>query len=163
MEQALAARSIPASVIRAAYYMSNWDMAVDTARNDGVIQSMIPADFALPMVAPRDIAQVAAGLMTAPAQQTGLYYVEGPQLYSPSDVAAAFAAALNRPVEAAVTPREQWIQAFRALGFSEQAAESYARMTAVTVDRQYSPPDAPVRGSTSLQSYIAALVRDTAG
>jgi uncharacterized protein YbjT (DUF2867 family) len=162
MEQALAARSIPASIIRAAYYMSNWDMAVETARNDGVIQTMIPADFALPMVAPRDIAEVAARLMTEAVEQTGLYHVEGPELYSPSDVAAAFAAALNRPVEAVVTPREQWMQAFRAFGFSEQAARSYAGMTAVTVDRPYSPPDAPVRGTTSLQSYITALVRNSA-
>jgi uncharacterized protein YbjT (DUF2867 family) len=162
MEQALAAQSIPASIIRGAYYMSNWDAALETARTDGVVQTMFPADFELPMVAPYDIAQVAAGLMIEPVDRTGLYYVEGPERYTPSDVAAAFAASLNRPVELAVTPRDQWTQAFKALGFSEKAADSYAGMTAMTLDRRHPLPDAPVRGSTSLQSYVDALVRDDA-
>ncbi|TGR60102.1 NmrA family transcriptional regulator, partial [bacterium M00.F.Ca.ET.194.01.1.1] len=31
-EQKLKAQTIPASIIRAAYYMSNWDQALETAR-----------------------------------------------------------------------------------------------------------------------------------
>lgn len=162
MEQALAAQSIPASIIRAAYYMSNWDASLETARKEGVVHTMFPADFNLPMVAPHDIGQLAARLMTEPVERTGLYYVEGPALYSPFDVAAAFAAALQKPVEAVVTPREQWTRAFKALGFSETAADSYAGMTAITLDRRYSLPDSPGRGTTSLQNYVNELVRENA-
>lgn len=159
MEQALAAQPIPASIIRAAYYMSNWDASLETARQEGVVHTLYPADFELPMVAPRDIGQVAARLMTEPAS-TRLHYVEGPEAYASADVAAAFAAALRRPVEAVVTPQDQWTQAFKAMGFSDRAAESYAGMTAITLKRGYSPPDAPERGDTSLEHYVRGLVRN---
>jgi hypothetical protein len=64
-----------------------------------------------------------------------LFYVEGPEAYSPTDVAAAFAEALKRPVEVDVAPREHWLQTFESMGFSPSAARSYANMTAVTVER----------------------------
>lgn len=159
MEQALKAQTIPASMIRAAYYMSNWDGSLETAKKEGAVHTFYPADFKLPMVAPHDIGQVAARLMTEPVESTDLHYVEGPELYSSSDVAAAFAAALQKPVEVVVTPREQWTQAFKTMGFSEEAADSYADMTAITLDKKYSPPDAPVQGGTSLQNYVEQLVR----
>ncbi|MGL5805090.1 MAG: NAD(P)H-binding protein, partial [Xenococcaceae cyanobacterium] len=64
MEQQLASLSIPFSIIRAAYYMSNWDFSLQTAKQDGAIETFFPSDFVLPMVAPRDIGQMAARLMT---------------------------------------------------------------------------------------------------
>jgi hypothetical protein len=73
-------------------------------------------------------------------------------------VAAAFAEALRKPVRVEVAPRETWRQVFEGLGFSAAAAESYARMTAVTVDEKYQVPGAPVRGKTSLSDYVGQLV-----
>jgi uncharacterized protein YbjT (DUF2867 family) len=159
MEQALNAQPIPTSIIRGAYYMSNWDASLQTALTQGVVQSFYPDDFKLPMVAPHDIGQVAARLMTEAVEHTGMHHVEGPQMYSASDVAEAFAAALHRPVQTVVTPRGQWVQAFKALGFSEKAAQSYASMTALTLDRRYTSPSAPIRGETSLQAYVTRLAR----
>jgi len=163
MEQQLASQAIPYSVIRAAYYMSNWDAVLATARKDGEIHSFYPTDFTLPMVAPYDIAKVAAHLMTAPVEQTGTYHAEGPETYTPADVAAAFGAALSRPVRVVVTPREKWESAFKALGFSDPAADSYARMTALTLDNKYPPPADPFRGEITLTDYVGDLVRASAG
>lgn len=159
MERALAAQPIPASIIRAAYYMSNWDAALATAKSAGVVQTMYPADFLLPMVAPRDLGRVACRLLTEPAESTGLHHVEGPRKYSADNVAAAFSTVLQQPVRVVVIPREQWVEAFEALGFSNAAAQSYARMTAVTLDEDYQLPDMPVRGEITLQEYVAGLVR----
>ncbi len=156
MEKALQAQPVPFSVIRAAYYMSNWDAALKTAREEGVIDSMYPEDFKLPMVAPQDLGEFAARLMTEPAGKTGLFYVEGPEQYGPGDVAAAFSEALNKPVSVRVAPREKWEEAFKAMGFSPAAAKSYAAMTAITRDRLYTA-DTPVRGKTSLRAYVQAL------
>ena len=64
------------------------------------------ADYVLPMVAPADLGQAAARLLCAPPANMDIHYVEGPARYSSADVARAFAAALGRPVEVAVTPRE---------------------------------------------------------
>ncbi len=158
LEQALHDQPIPVTMLRAAYYMSNWDASLATARDEGVVHTLFPADFSLPMVAPHDIGQVAARLLMEPAARTGLHNVEGPDRYTPDDVAAAFAAALGRPVKAVATQRAAWEAAFRAQGFSAPAAASYTRMTAVTVDADYPLPDAPIRGATSLQDYVTGLI-----
>lgn len=162
-EQALARQPIPTSVIRAAYYMSNWDTALTTARDEGVLHSLFPGDFVLPMVAPADLGRVAADLLTGPGGGSRIHHVEGPARYTGRDVAAAFATALDRPVRIEVTPREGWNDAYAALGFSAAAAASYARMTAVTLEDGPAAPDDPIRGNVTLDHYIAALVAGDRG
>jgi len=162
-EQGLRAQSVPATVIRAAYYMSNWDMALSDVQAHGRLDSMFPADFRLAMVAPRDLGATAARLLTGPIPASmAVYEVEGRAAHTPRDVAGAFAQALGRPVEVAVTPRERWIDTYRAIGFSAAAADAYARMTARTIDGDYTPIGTPVHGPTTLQAYIDALVRRAA-
>ena len=73
-EVQLKAGAIPAAIDRGAYYFSNWDTSIDSARSDGVVQSMLPADLQLPMVAPSDLGLIAARRMprrsTTPASST---------------------------------------------------------------------------------------------
>lgn len=160
MEQELAASGIPHSIIRGAYYMSNWDASLETARKEGIVHTLYPVDFVLPMVAPADLAKVAARLMLEPVEQTGLHYVEGPAQYSTTDVAAAFATALRRPVKAVETPQDQWVPTLENAGFSRKAAVSMAAMTELT-KKGPQRPDSPERGSTTLQQYIHRLVQPT--
>jgi hypothetical protein len=61
-----------------------------------------------------------------------------------------------------VTPRDQWQDAFKALGFSEAAARSYARMIAASVDSNFDMSENPIRGPTTLESYIEQLVEKRA-
>ncbi|GAB3552186.1 NAD(P)H-binding protein [Spirosoma fluminis] len=159
LEQGLRNTGIPTSILRAAYYMSNWDMALATARQAGQVPTLFPPAFKLPMVAPRDVGTVGAALLREPLQETGLHYVEGPQRYSAADVAAAFANVLGQDVEAVETPRDVWVTTLQQLGFSQQAAESMATMTGITLDQTYELPEAPIRGTITLQAYIAALVK----
>jgi uncharacterized protein YbjT (DUF2867 family) len=159
LEQALRAQPIPVSIVRGAYYMSNWDFSLETAKSAGVLPTLLPADLELPMVAPSDLGQVAARLLTEPVERTGLHHVEGPERTSPAAVAAAFAEALGRPVEVAPVPRADWKRTFEGMGFSAPAAESYARMTALSVDGQLELPDEPERGQVSIRQYVAGLVR----
>lgn len=161
LEQGVKAQAIPAAIIRAAYYFSNWDGALETARADGVVHTMYPIDFELPMVAPQDLGEQAARLLAD--DRTGTHYVEGPARYSSADVADAFAAALGTPVKAIATPRDQWVEGYKALGFSDRAAESYARMTGITLDGDYEQPDLPIRGKVTLHDYIRRLVDASPG
>jgi hypothetical protein len=73
-------------------------------------------------------------------------------------VARAFSQALGRPVDVAVTPQAQWVPAFKALGFSDAAAKSYAEMTRITLEDKYEP-EKPEPGAVSLGEYITALVK----
>lgn len=158
-EQAVSAVGVRTSVVRAAYYMSNWDSALETARDEGVVHTFFPPDFALPMVAPADLGRVAARLLVEEVDHAGVRYVEGPVPYSAADVARAFAAALSRDVRPVETPRSEWADTLQAFGFSPAAAASYARMTAITLDGAYERPGVPERGPMTLSEYVAALVR----
>jgi uncharacterized protein YbjT (DUF2867 family) len=162
LEQALASQPIPFGIVRAAYYFSNWDSALATARDEGVLHTMFPPDFELPMVAPDDLGRFGAHLLASPIGRIGTHHVEGPERYSSNDVAAAFSAALGKPVRVATAPRERWLQAYREMGFSEAAADSYARMTAATLDNPFMAEE-PVRGFISLPEYIENLVRKASG
>lgn len=158
-EQQLNALPVPAAINRGAYYMSNWLGMLDTVRERGVLPSFFPADFALPMVAPEDLGEAAARRLLEPASETGLRFVEGPDRYTPRDVADAFSIALGRAVEVETVPRERWEQTFAQFGFSESAARSYACMTGTVLDDEAAAPDAPQRGKTTLQEYIRSSVK----
>ncbi|HEY9799235.1 MAG TPA: NmrA family NAD(P)-binding protein [Leptolyngbyaceae cyanobacterium] len=157
MEQQLAAQSVPFSIIRAAYYMSNWDFSIQSAKQDGIIYTFFPTDFVLPMVAPRDIGQLAARLMTQPIENTGLHNIEGPEIYSSLNVAQAFAKVLLKPVKVVEIPRDQWIKTMRNMGFSNSAAVSFSNMTTLALKAEMPPRNIVTRGVVSLESYIAEL------
>ena len=159
-ERELVEQPIPATIVRAAYYMSNWDHAIETAKESGVVPSLYPADFALPMVAPHDIGLVACRLMTESVEHAAMHAVEGPQTYSANDVAAAIGKALGKNVVPAVVPRDGWMNALRKQGFSEKAAESMAAMTAITLDGKWEKPAQPERGATTLDAYIAGRIEE---
>jgi uncharacterized protein YbjT (DUF2867 family) len=132
-------------------------MALETAREAGLVESFLPTNFKLPMVAPGDLGRSAAHFLSEPVEKTGLHFVEGPELYSPADVARAFADALGKPASVAEIPKAKWIEKYRSFGFSEAAAQSYARMTEKTISELEMAAD-PVRGKTALRQYVKALV-----
>jgi uncharacterized protein YbjT (DUF2867 family) len=157
-EEKMRAQAIPVAVNRGAYYMSNWANMLDTVRHRGKLPSFFPADAAIPMVAPSDLGEAAARRLMEPAEQTDIRYIEGPRRYTPRDVADAFAHALDRPVDVEVIPRHAWEQTFRQLGFSAEAARSYACMTGTVLDEQDRWPDTPVRGPTTLEDFIHGVL-----
>ncbi len=132
--------------------------SLKTAREAGVIHTLFPVDFVIPMVAPLDLGLAVARLMMEPVEKTGLHHVEGPRRYTLDQVAAAFADVLGKPVDAIETPRGRWISAFKAQGFSDAAADSYAGMTAAALDFEAPPLSAVERGKTALEDYVAHLV-----
>ncbi len=158
MEQGLKDLNIPVSIIRGAYYMSNWDVQLENARKTGLVRSLYPVGFKLPMAAPHDIGEFAARLMMEPATTMGLHFVEGPEPYSSAEVAEAFSEVLQKRVEAVETPSSQWIPTLVKMGFSAKAAESMANMTRFTMEQNYEMADKPHRGRTSLRKYIRNLV-----
>jgi uncharacterized protein YbjT (DUF2867 family) len=160
MEQSLARLDNMVVIIRGAYYMSNWDMAMETAKTEGRIYSLFPPDFSLPMVAPADIAQLAATLLIQDDKGSNPNYITGPQDYSPHDVAAAFADALRTPVQAVQVKPDEWLSFLMKLGFSKESANSMANMTKVTLAQDFERPESPSFGKTTLHQYITALVED---
>ncbi len=158
-EEKLRALGIPLAVNRAAYYMSNWSDMLDTVRDRRKLSSFFAQDLAIPMVAPADLGEAAARRLMEPAERSGVQYIEGPDRYTPRDVADAFADALGTDIDVEIIPRTGWEAAFRQLGFSAPAARTYACMTGTVVDDAGKWPSDPVRGETTLRAYIHAAVR----
>lgn len=156
-EEGLRKMDIPADIIRAAYYMSNWEMSLETAKNEGIVHIFYPPNFKLPMVSPKDIGQIAARLLAEDSDGVKINYVEGPKEYSSADVAEAFGKALGKTVEAVQTPREKWFETLKQTGFSDIAARSMVKMTEVTLEGP-EKAELPMRGATTLDEYIAELV-----
>lgn len=158
LEEGLRRQAIPAAINRGAYYMSNWAGLADQVRQTHTLPTMIPQDMKIPMVAPGDLGLAAAERLLSPLDDTGIRTIEGPASYSPADVVAAFSRALHQEIGLAVTEPGKFKEAFLALGFSDAAAASYARMTALSIELGFEPKDDTWRGATSLDAYIGSVV-----
>jgi uncharacterized protein YbjT (DUF2867 family) len=106
------------------------------------------------MVAPNDIAELAAELLTRDSWRPGPTYIEGPKHYSPADVAAELTSLLGRPVRLEVIDEASWENFLSGVGFSSAAARSMAAMTRVTLHQGPEAPTAPVHGRTTLRRYL---------
>jgi uncharacterized protein YbjT (DUF2867 family) len=117
LEKALADLPMPVTYLRAAWFMENAALDVADAKTTGAISSYLtPLDKMFPMIATDDVGRVAAELLLETWQGHRVVELEGPTRKSPNDLAAAFAAALGRPVAAHIVPRDSWDAIFRAQG-----------------------------------------------
>lgn len=158
MENGLKELGIPHAVIRAAYYMSNWDMSLETVEKERKLYSLFPPHLTFPMVAPKDIGKIAAEFLMDPQLDTSLQYVEGPSVYSPSDVAIAFSKALEKDIEPVEVPPSRWMEFMMKAGYSEKAALSMVGMTRTITGGDAEMPVSPRRGTTTIDEYVAGMV-----
>ena len=144
----------PLCIVRAAYYMSNWLPSLPLAKQTGSFPSLLPSTLKVPMVAPRDVGQLAAKLLSTPINETGIYNIEGPEYYTALEVADSFSRHLSRIISVDAVPSSDWHDYYRAHGFSEEAAHSYANMTGIFVEQRYELPRNAVKGETTLSAYF---------
>lgn len=156
-EQGLLRAGIPVAINRHAYAMTNWDGLVGAVLKDGVLPSSLPTDLRLPMVDPADLGVAAAERLRSDLDDVGVQYVEGPERYTPGDVAAVLSDLFGRPVRVRVTPLADLERMFAEAGFSDVAAASYAAMTRRTVVGLELPEDVR-QGSTTLREHFTALL-----
>jgi uncharacterized protein YbjT (DUF2867 family) len=109
MEDALREIDLPVTFLRPAWFMENaaWDVA--SARDEGVFRSFLqPLDKPIPMVATRDIGNLAADLIRQEWNRSRIVQLEGPSRVSPNNLASAFALALGRDIRTEAIPRDSW-------------------------------------------------------
>jgi uncharacterized protein YbjT (DUF2867 family) len=149
------------SIIRPAYYMSNWAMSLPTVKETNKLMSFYPADLKIPMVAPSDIGDLAAILMTV-KNTPKLNSIEGPEMYSANDVAQAFSDSLGEKIEVNVIPRNHWKETYRSMGFSEETAQSYSNMTEISLNYFKSSIESTdhLKGKITIQEYINNLMEN---
>lgn len=161
MEQVLGTLPMPVTFLRAGWFFENaqWDVA--SARETGVIDSYLyPLDRKLPMVATKDIGELAATLLGEVHDGVRVVELEAAQRTSPNDIAAAFAKALGREVSARMVPRGEWESRFVAQGMTNPTPRM--RMLDGFNEGWIDFEGVSVKGGTSVDDVIGGLVSRSA-
>jgi uncharacterized protein YbjT (DUF2867 family) len=129
-EQQLIAAGVPATFVRAAYFVENWAAVLPVAKNDGVLPAFFPAGLTFAMVATQDIADVAARALLDGPHGSRIIELSGPVDASANDVAAAVSQLIGRPVKVAEAPLDAVVPTFTGFGMSKNIAELYRELNA---------------------------------
>jgi NAD(P)H dehydrogenase (quinone) len=162
MEEAFA--DLPSvTSIRAGWFMENFAGLVSSVRDTGVLSSMLaPLDRKVPMIATVDIGRTVAEVLQNNWSGQRVIELEGPRRYAPNEVAAAFAALLDRAVEAKVLPSTEWYSTYLSWGLTPRSAAAMAEMLNGfnTGWIAYEKGDEDTRhGATPLDAVLAELIR----
>jgi NAD(P)H dehydrogenase (quinone) len=102
---------------------------ISLVRDTGVLPSMLaPLDREVPMIATVDIGSTVAEVLQKEWSGQRVIELEGPRSYAPNDVAAAFAAVLDRDVEAKVLPSTEWYSTYPSWGLTPRSTAAMAEM-----------------------------------
>ena len=128
-EHALSGFPAEVHFVRAAWFMENWAGVLPVAKQEGTLPSFLaPLDRSIPMVSVNDIGRVCAETLMAGSKAPRYTELQGPQSYSPLDVAQTLSKILQREVAAVAVPEDDWIEIFTSWGFSVHAAGTWAEM-----------------------------------
>jgi uncharacterized protein YbjT (DUF2867 family) len=117
LEEELGTLSLPITFLRPAWFLENasWDIA--PARDSGVVKSFLqPLDKRFPMIATRDVGQVAAELLQEQWNGRRVVEIEGLSRIAPNQIGRELASLMNRDVRMQVVPRDAWESTFRSAG-----------------------------------------------
>ncbi|KAF1053389.1 MAG: Quinone oxidoreductase 2 [Stenotrophomonas maltophilia] len=164
LEQRLLEAGLNVACLRAAYFMENWQSLLPGAVAEGVLHSFVaPLSVSLPMVATEDIGRCAAQLLLEGFEGSPVVELEGPQGYSPADVAQALAGLLGKAVRAEVIAVENWPAALAQAGFSRAGLAGFSEMTqALNAGQLHYAKDGRYlhrRGATTLQACLGRMLQ----
>jgi uncharacterized protein YbjT (DUF2867 family) len=133
-EQQLRASGVPATFVRASYFMENWASVLPVAQRDGVLPAFFPADLRIAQVATRDIGAVAARALLDGPRGIRILELSGPRELSPADVARAAANVFGRPVSVAEAPLDAVVPTLTGFGISPNFAALFRELYAGVCD-----------------------------
>ncbi|MFQ5706458.1 MAG: NmrA family NAD(P)-binding protein [bacterium] len=115
--------------LRPTFFMENFYQSIPSIKSEGIIANPLREDLAMPMIATRDIGNVAAKLLIAHDWQgTQERELLGPQNYTCPQVAQILGKAINREVKFVRIPPEQMRQGLLAAGISASLADLLLEM-----------------------------------
>jgi len=150
---------VSAVILRPTFFMENHLGSIGLIKHAGINGSSMRADIRLPMVATRDIAAVAAEILSGPTF-TGVTVREilGSRDYSMQEATAILGAAIGKPELAYVQfPDEDFKKGLEAAGFSADVARNFVEMNAAfnagTIQSTTQRSAANTLGATTLEHF----------
>lgn len=93
--------------LRSGYFVETWSEVAEAAISDGVLPTFLEPSQKIPMVSTIDVGRAAAALLCEDWTGRRVVELSGPEDWSASDVASAFALVRGRPVAPMLVPPEQ--------------------------------------------------------
>ena len=122
IEEHLWRSEVPAIVLQASFYMSNLFGSAEAIRQTGKL--FAPADGAkISMIDPRDVAAVAAVVLSTDGYEGQTYELTGPEAITYEHIAEELSAATGRPIEFVDVPDEATRQGFVEAGMPDWLVE----------------------------------------
>jgi uncharacterized protein YbjT (DUF2867 family) len=157
-ERELGQLPVAMTFIRAGYFMENWAGSLQPVLQ-GALPTFFTPDQPVPMIATRDIGEVAARSLLEPAPGHRVIDLAGPKDYTVTEVAAVFRKLLNKPVAVQAGPLEAMVPAFKGFGMSDEMAVAFRDLTAGLNDGRIKfGGGSLVRGTTPLEAVLKQLL-----
>ncbi len=149
--------------LRAGDFMENILNFVGSIKSAGAFFLPVPAGVKLPMVATRDIAEVAARvLLDASWSGRRAVTVYGPEELSHAEVAAVLGEVLGRPIGFTQVTPDQARQAMLGMGFTADLVREFLELyDAFSTGRilQGLPAKPDLRGTTTFREFAATVIK----
>lgn len=108
LEEKLFTAGIPYTILQPAAYMQNILAGWSRITQQGILANPYPITTRLSLVDLRDVAEVAARVLTEPGHNYATYELVGTRPLTQTQVAALLSQVLDRPVVATEIPLEEW-------------------------------------------------------
>lgn len=129
LENRLRGTGTTVTAVRSCHFQEKVESVLEAVLGEGIFPVFgESADRPVPMVATRDIGEVAAQSLLAPPSGHQIIDLEGPAT-TEREVAEAVAEALGRPVQVLTIPREAWAPTLVGAGLSPALASEVAALT----------------------------------
>ncbi|HEU4577089.1 MAG TPA: NmrA family NAD(P)-binding protein [Polyangiaceae bacterium] len=158
-EQQLRAAGLPATFVRAAYFVENWAGVLQAVKSDGVLPTFIAANQRLPMVSTVDIGETVVQALLDGPRGVRVIELSGPSEATPNEVAATFSRILGKPVKVVEVPLAAVVSTFTSFGMSSNQAELLREMYEALAQGKLEPEVGEhVRGTTPLETTLRKLL-----
>ena len=128
VEEMLFESSLDYAILQPAPYMQNVLAEKEAIMTQGVYRIPYSVQAPFSLVDLEDVAEAAAIVLTEPGHAGATYELCGPEVLTPSDIAAVWSAKLRRPVQAQRIAVEDWALRAKTAGLSEYAVDTLTRM-----------------------------------
>lgn len=130
VENILFDSGLPFTVLQPTAYMQNLLPYLPTIQNDGILPVPYPAETSLSLVDLRDVATVAAKVLTEPGHKYATYELVGTEPLSQTAVADTFSQILHRPIEVRPVSLATWEAQALANGTAKETVKTAVAMFA---------------------------------
>lgn len=126
-DQAIIESGIPYTILRPAYFMQNQFRSIPTIKKDSAIYGIL-GDGKVGHIDTRDVAEVAATVLTSEGHEGKIYPLTGPESLSMTEVAGRLSAALGKEVKYVDVPSADVKGAIVGMGAPELLADALVQL-----------------------------------